>query len=190
MAEMHQIRVRHACLEGKLSLVNLRQAFRQPAAEKVTTPYRLVVYVTGSSDDQRVLEIVEKIGQRQNTHITIAYVVEVQQSMPLDAELPAEIERGEQVLRDAETFATRCVGGKRENVRTELLQARSAGAAIVDEAIDINANAIMLACSIRKKHGRSDVSEAVDYVLRNAPCEVLVIRRALPSWNPTELEQQ
>jgi nucleotide-binding universal stress UspA family protein len=171
-------------------LVNLRQAFRQPTVDKSTGPYRLVVYVTGGPDDHRLLEIVEKIGQRHNTHITIAYVVEVQQSMPLDAELPAEIDRGEEVLRSAEAFATRCVGGKRENVRTELLQARSAGAAIVDEAIEDNANAIMLSCSIRKKHGRAVIGDAVDYVLRNAPCEVIVIRRAMLNWAPDQLEQQ
>jgi nucleotide-binding universal stress UspA family protein len=163
-------------------LVNLRQAFRQQSpTEKPATPNRLVVYVTGGPEDQRLLEIVEKIGQRQNTHITIAYVVEVQQSMPLDAELPAEIERGEAVLRDAEAFASRCVGGKRENVRTELLQARSAGAAIVDEAIDTDANAILLSCSLKKKLGRTQISDTVDYVLRNASCEVVVIRRAMPA---------
>lgn len=171
-------------------MVNLRQAFRHPASDKSTTPYRLVVYVTGGPDDRRLLEIVEKIGQRHNTHITIAFVVEVQQSMPLDAELPAEIDRGEEVLRAAEEFATRCVGGRRESVRTELLQARSAGAAIVDEAIEDNANAIMLSCSIRKKHGRAVIGDTVDYVLRNAPCEVIVIRRGMSNWTPGELEQQ
>jgi len=169
-------------------LVNLRQAFRQPAADKPTRPFRLVVYVTGRSDDQRLLEIVEKIGQRQNTFITIAYVVEVQQSMPLDAELPAEIDHGEHVLHDAELFAARCVAGKRENIRTELLQARSAGAAIVDEAIETDANAILMSCSLHKKHGRTQVGDTVDYVLRNAPCEVMVIRQAMPDWLPGELE--
>lgn len=162
-------------------MVNLRQAFRQVSPDKTGSPYRLVVYVTGGPEDQRLLEIVEKIGQRQNTFITIAYVVEVQQSMPLDAELPAEIERGESVLHAAELFATRCVHGRRDHITTELLQARSAGAAIVDEAIESGADAIMLSCSIRKKHGRAIIGDAVEYVLRNAPCEVMVIRQGLTS---------
>jgi len=162
-------------------LVNLRQAFRQVSPEKAGSPYRLVVYVTGGPEDQRLLEIVEKIGQRQNSFITIAYVVEVQQSMPLDAELPAEIERGESVLHNAELFVTRCVQGRRDHITTELLQARSAGAAIVDEAIESGADAIMLSCSIRKKHGRPILGEAVEYVLRNAPCEVMVIRQGMPN---------
>ena len=161
-------------------MVNLRHAFRQVSPEKTGVPYRLVVYVTGGPEDQRLLEIVDKIGQRQNTFITIAYVVEVQQSMPLDAELPAEIEHGETVLHAAEAYATRCVGGRRDHINTELLQARSAGAAIVDEAIDSEADAIMLSCSVRKKHGRPMIGDAVEYVLRSAPCEVIVIRQEMP----------
>lgn len=170
-------------------MVSLRHAFSHPAVEKTTTSFRVVVHVTGSPDDQRLLEAVAKIALRQNTHVTITYVVEVQQSMPLDAELPGEIDRGEAVLRDAEVLASKLVGGNRENVRTELLQARSAGAAIVDEAIDDGANAIMLSCSIRKKHGRASVGETVQYVLQNAPCEVIVIRQALPNWVPDEVER-
>lgn len=171
-------------------MVNLRQAFRQVSPEQTGTPYRLVVYVTGGPEDKRLLEIVEKIGQRQNTFITIAYVVEVQQSMPLDAELPVEIERGESVLHDAEMFATRCVGGRRDHINTELLQARSAGAAIVDEAIESEADAIMLSCSIRKKHGRPIIGDTIEYVLRTAPCEVIVIRQALPDWPSGKLGGQ
>ncbi len=167
-------------------MVSLRHAFHHPAVERPTTSFRIVVYVTGGPDDHRLLEAVEKIAQRQNTHITITYVVEVQQSMPLDAELPGEIDRGEVVLRDAEVLASKLVGGKRENVRTELLQARSAGAAIVDEAIETGANAIMLSCTIRKKHGRVSVGDTVQYVLQHSPCEVIVIRQAMPNWVPDE----
>ena len=167
-------------------MVNIRQAFRHPVAASPAPPYRIVVYVTGGPEDHRLLEAVDKIAQRQSTHITITYVVEVQQSMPLDAELPTEIDRGEAVLRDAELLASRSVGGKHQNVRTELLQARSAGAAIVDEAIDDRAEAIMLSCTIRKKHGRAGVGDTVQYVLQNAPCEVIVIRQAMT--NPATAE--
>lgn len=170
------------------SLVSLRQAFRQPSIDKLSTPYRYVVYVRGDDSDTRLLQIVEKISQRNNTFITIAFVVEVQQSMPLDAELPAEIERGERVLHEAEQFASRCVGGRRENVRTELLQARSAGAAIVDEAMESGADAILMASVLKKRYGRLEMGEAVEYVLLNAPCEVVVVRQASADWQTHNLE--
>lgn len=169
-------------------MASIRQAFRHHPTDRTAPDYRLVVPVSGGPEDARLLEIVDKISQKSQTFITLVYVVEVAQSMPIDAELPAEIERGENVLREAELLTTRCVGGRRGAITTELLQARSAGAAIVDEAIEHGANAIMLGTSVRKKFGQLSTGETVDYVLRNAPCEVIVIRQAQPGWmaNPVE----
>lgn len=157
-------------------MVNLRQAFRASPAANEANPKRWVVYLTGEPEDDRLLEIVEQVADNPNSHITLAYVVEVQQSMPLDAELPADLLRGEDILGEAETFAARCVGGRRENVTTELLQARSAGAAVVDQAIDEGADAILVACAMKKRFGKFTMGENVDYILRNAPCEVIVVR--------------
>lgn len=161
-------------------MVNIRQAFRPSTPLPDTTPVRYLVYVTGGPEDARLMQIVRQMARQPNTHITLAYVVEVQQSIPLDAELPAEVVRGEQVLHEAGMIATSCVGGKSDHVSTELLQARSAGAAIVDQAMDEDADIILLACSVHRKFGRLTVGETVDYVLRNAACEVHVIRLALP----------
>jgi len=171
-------------------LASIRHAFRHQPAEAAAPNYRLVVPVTGEVEDQRLLDIVDKISQKSNAYITLVYVVEVAQSMPIDAELPGQIERGERVLKDAERFATRCVGGRRGAITTELIQARSAGAAIVDEAIEHGSNAIMLGTSVRKKFGELSTGETVDYVLRNAPCEVIVIRQPTPGWMARPVEWQ
>jgi nucleotide-binding universal stress UspA family protein len=119
------------------------------------------------------------MASHQRVDVTLIYVVEVMQSMPLDAELPHEISRGEQVLADAERRAGAGLDGRCSAMRTELLQARSAGAAIVDEAIEHQAHAIVLGASVRKKMGRLTTGETLEYVLVNAPCEVIVIRHAL-----------
>jgi nucleotide-binding universal stress UspA family protein len=141
---------------------------------------RLLVPVKGTEGDSRVLELVGLFAARQPVAVTLIYVVEVQQSMPLDAELPADIEHGERVLRAAESMATSGLGaaGKQHRISTELLQARSAGAAIVDEAIERGTDAIVMAARIRKRHGKTTAGETVGYVLKNAPCEVIVVRLA------------
>ena len=141
---------------------------------------RLLVPVKGSDGDARILDVLGRFSTGQAVSVTLVHVVEVQQSMPLDAELPTEIEHGERVLRDAEAVATANVGaaGRYHRVATELLQARSAGAAIVDEAIERASDAIVMAARIRKRHGKTTVGETVDYVLKNAPCEVIVVRLA------------
>jgi nucleotide-binding universal stress UspA family protein len=147
----------------------------------------MIVPVSGGPGDERLLETVSKLAVKQNVSVTLVFVVEVDQAMPLDAELPVEIDRGERVLREAEALATRaCVHGRTGAVHTELLQARSAGAAIVDEAIDRNADTIMLAGRLRRKHGRITLGETVDYVLKNAPCEVTLIRLAQPNWQESD----
>lgn len=118
------------------------------------------------------------MASHRQVDVTLVYVVEVMQSMPLDAELPHEIARGEQVLQDAEQSAVARLDGRCAAIRTELLQARSAGAAIVDEAIEHEAQAIVLGVSVRKRMGRLTTGPTLEYVLVNAPCEVVVIRHA------------
>jgi nucleotide-binding universal stress UspA family protein len=141
---------------------------------------RLIVPVNGSSGDARALTLVGDLVHRQPVAITLIYVVEVQQSMPLDAELPAEIDRGEAVLGRAEDLAKSLIAQKVDRLTTDLLQARSAGAAIVDEAIERNADAIVMATTSRVKHGKMHLGETSAYVLKNAPCEVIVVRLAQP----------
>lgn len=174
-------------------MVSLRHVRRQTSNQKTpreAPPTRLVVPVSGDEGDRRLLDIIGKIGARQRVDVTLVFVVEVQQSMPLDAELPYEIERGEQALSSAETLAEQLLGENRHSpVRTELLQARSAGAAIVDEAIDRNADMILLASTLRRKYGRVTTGETIAYVLKNAPCEVILVRLALPDWQSDDMEQ-
>ena len=145
-----------------------------------TTYRRILVPVTGTAGDERVLDLARQLAQKQAATVTLVYVVEVMQSMPLDAELPAEIDRGEAVLGAAEAAARRHLDQKSDQVHTELLQARSAGAAIVDEAIERDADAIVMAACNRKVCGRTTLGDTVEYVLKNAPCEVVVLRQGPP----------
>lgn len=163
-------------------MVSLRQAFRGTQDQPDTGWARAIVPVTDLELDIRLLQIVERIALRQKIEITLVYVVEVMQSMALDAELPSEVTRGEQVLRSAQEHLTRHLEGKRSVISTELLQARSAGAAIVDEAIDRSASVILLSAKLQRKHGQLTIGETVDYVLKNAHCEVLVVRHEMPDW--------
>jgi nucleotide-binding universal stress UspA family protein len=139
---------------------------------------RLVVPVAGSEIDGRVLDILPDLLSKDGGEVTFLFVVEVPQSMPLDAELPAEIEGGERALRHAEQVAKRTLPLRTTHVVTELLQARAVGPAIVDEAIERNAEAIVMTAAIHRRHGRPTLGETTDHVLLHAPCEVVVIRTA------------
>ena len=169
-------------------MVSFRSSFRPRAEERVQTSFKVIVPVSGGSVDRRLIEALRKICYRQAVEITLVYVVEVDQSMPLDAELPDEVNRGESVLRNTADATRSDLDPQVAHVYTELLQARSAGAAIVDEATDKNADAIMVGATLRRQFGRLTIGETVDYVLKHAPCEVIVIRQALPDWITDSME--
>lgn len=141
---------------------------------------RLVVPISGSEADARALDVLPALIGKEGGAVTFLYVVEVPQSMPLDAELPSEVDDGERALRDAERIARKRLHARSTYVVTELLQARAAGPAIVDEAIEREADAILMTSSIHRKHGRATLGETTDHVMLYAPCEVVVVRLAPP----------
>jgi nucleotide-binding universal stress UspA family protein len=137
---------------------------------------RLVVPIAGSEMDDRVLGMLPNLLSSEGGTITFLFVVDVPQSLPLDAELPTDIDIGERALRHAENAARHVLPSRNTTIVTELLQARAIGPAIVDEAIERDAEAIVMTAAIHRRHGRPTLGETTDHVLLNAPCEVVVIR--------------
>ena len=137
---------------------------------------RLVVPVAGSEMDDRVLGMLPNLLNSEGGTITFLFVVEVPQAMPLDAELPTDIDVGERALRHAENAARQALPSRNTTIVTELLQARAVGPAIVDEAIRRDAEAIVMTATIHRRHGRPTLGETTEHVRLNAPCEVVVIR--------------
>jgi nucleotide-binding universal stress UspA family protein len=79
------------------------------------------------------------------------------------------------MLVEAESIA------KKQNfeVEGEILHAREAGPAIVDEAIERQADLILLGTGYDDVFGQYHLGRVVQYTLRNAPCEVWVCRHAV-----------
>src|SRR3712207_5432554 len=139
---------------------------------------RLVVPVSGSAIDDRVLDILPDLLSADGATVTFLFVVEVPQAMPLDAELPADVDAGERALQHAEKRARRSLPTRTTRVLSELLQARAVGPAIIDEAIERDADAIVMSATIHRKHGRPTLGGTVEHVLLHAPCEVVILRTA------------
>ncbi|MGE3797559.1 MAG: universal stress protein, partial [Thermomicrobiales bacterium] len=133
---------------------------------------RIIVPVTGGEEDEKILALANELSSHKQISITLVYVVEVPQALPLDADLPAEIDRGEMVLARAQQLASHLIPAPHQHVSTDLLQSRSAGAAIVDESIERGADAILMATRIRVLHGKQTSGETAAYVIKNAPCDV------------------
>jgi nucleotide-binding universal stress UspA family protein len=154
-----------------------------PASEKNVAYYRIIVPVHGTEADKHAIELAGMIGGGKQAELVLVHVVEVAQALPLEADMPIEVGHGENALRDAENSA-KSATSRIGRVTPELLQARSAGAAIVDEAVERGADVIVMALCQHMRHGQPTGGSTVPYVLQNAPCEVIVTR--LPSdiaWN-------
>ena len=64
----------------------------------------------------------------------------------------------------------------------DLLQAREVAAALVDEAIEVGADAIIVGLPYRQRLGGDfAMGDAIPYVFQNAPCEVIVVREPVAS---------
>jgi nucleotide-binding universal stress UspA family protein len=146
------------------------------ASENIVPYRRILVPVHGTEADKRAIELATLIGTGKNAEMVLVYVVEVAQSLPLEADMPSEVDTGEDVLQGAERWARQTADGRVGRISPELLQARSAGAAIVDEAIERGADVIVMALCNHMRHGQPTPGETVPYVMQNAPCEVVVAR--------------
>ena len=95
--------------------------------------------------------------------------------VPLDQELDAQLDDLEE--QAAASLAEAVQLGDENEVRVEpvTVRARSLGRAIVEQAADRGSDLIVVGSSPRWRRQSAFFSPTVDYVLRNAPCEVLVV---------------
>jgi nucleotide-binding universal stress UspA family protein len=133
---------------------------------------RLLVPVNGAASDKQAIELACSVAKRNKAKIYAIYVIEVKRTLPLDAEIEPEIQKGEQVLDAAERYAS----GADYEVSTEILQAREVGPAMVDEAVERGVDVIIMGVIYKKKFGEFTVGKTANYVLKNAPCWVWVCR--------------
>ncbi len=133
----------------------------------------LLVPLDGSEASLRALAIACDIARRSKScGVSAVHVIEVPRRLPLDSEMLAEIDRGEQILEQAEALAQE----REVALDGDLLQARQAGPAIVDEATERGTGAIVIGVEYHRPHGAFQLGRLPRYALVHAPCEVWLIR--------------
>lgn len=134
---------------------------------------RIVVPLAGTAIDPDLVRLAVTLGKPSKAELLAVHVIEVRWNLPLDAVLEAELDRGEELLADAARIAEQAGG----HLRTELLQAREAAAAIIDTARERGADLVLIGMPYRKRLGRTYVSRTVEGVYLGAPCAVLAYRQ-------------
>lgn len=146
--------------------------------EPATSPAfrRAVVALSGHPNGQRLIRIAAEMAKAHKAELIGVHVVEIDWSMPLDMDIAARSDEIQQVLDLAEG-AAEAVGVTLESV---LLQARDVGAALVDEAIEREADLLIVGLAYRTKFGGDfAMGRTIPYVLKNAPCAVWVVREPI-----------
>ncbi len=134
---------------------------------------RAVLHLSGGPVDNDVVEFGCKLARADHAELVAVYVVEVDWRHSLDDDLEAEREEASRALDVAEGLAERA----RVRLDTQLLQARDVGAALVDEAVALGADAIVLGLPYKVRFGGDfALGLTIPYVFKNAPCRVFVIR--------------
>lgn len=145
-------------------------AVPEPSSSAV---HRIVVAVNGGPSDERIVQIASELARPAKGELVAVHVVEIGWSLPLDADVAARSEEAQRVLDVAESTAE----DSKMRLETVLLQARDVGAAIVDEASERGADLLVVGLPYRKRFGGDfAIGTTVPYILKNAPCAVMVIR--------------
>jgi len=134
------------------------------------------VPVDGGPLDEEMVAYAADLAKRHRARLYSVYVIEVKRTLPLEVDLPAEVEKGEGILQKAEEVARRA----KQDIETEVLQARDAGTAIVEEAERRGIDLIVMGLRYRKQYDQFYLGSTVMYILKNASCRVCVCREPIP----------
>jgi APA family basic amino acid/polyamine antiporter len=120
---------------------------------------------------EEVLATAIKLAEEQSARLTAMHVIKV----PLDKGLEAPLHDEEEQAAASLAEATEIAGEHGVTVEGRIVRARALGPAIVDEAKASGADLILMGSAPRWRRQSRFFSPTVDYVLRRAPCEVMVV---------------
>jgi len=137
---------------------------------------RVVIALNGGTSDGPIVALVSRFA-RTGTELIAVHIVEIDWTLPLDADIAGHSEEAQRVLDMAEAVAE----DNKARLTPVLLQARDVGAALVDEASERNADLLVVGMPYRKRFGGEfAIGRTIPYVLKNAPCAVWVVREPIP----------
>lgn len=159
----------HIPLTDRLSIEKIEVPEFAPLALK-----RVLVPTLGGRSTE-VVQHACAVAREFDAELTLLYVIEVPETLPLDTIIGSGHYFGQQALSRAEAIAREA--GVRI-VRTRMMQSRRAGETIVEVAREIGADLILLGAAPRRVRGASPLSSTIAHVMRAASCRVWIANMA------------
>ena len=132
--------------------------------------HKILVPVVGTEADEEAIRLACRLTKKNKGRIWAVYVITIKRTLPIDAEIEPEIKKAEAMLDCMEIVAEEedC------EIETDLLQAREAAPAIIDEAVERQVGLILMGGTYGRLFGRFSLGNVVPDVLKNAPCRVIL----------------
>lgn len=137
--------------------------------------HKILVPVSGGEADDEAIKLACRLAKRDKGKIWAVYVITVKRALPIDAEIESEIRKAEGILDHVESVAEE----QDYEIETDLLQAREAGPTIIEEAVGRDADLILMGVKYKRRFGQFSLGSAVPYVLKNAPCRVILYHQPI-----------
>ena len=132
--------------------------------------HKILVPVVGTEADEEAMKLACRLAKKDKGKVWSVYVVTIKRALPLDAEIEPEIQKAENILDHIETIAEE----EDYEVETDVLQAREAGPAIIDEAVERGIDLVLMGVKYKRWFGQFSLGNVVPYVLKNSPCPVIL----------------
>ncbi len=140
------------------------------------TPHKILVAVNGAATDEEAVRFASRLSLRSRAVVLAVTVIEVPRGFALGTMDAAIVDAAEKLLARAEV-----IGKDYEvAVKTEVLQAREAASALVDEITERQVDLVVIGMTYRERFGDFYMGRTAPHILQHAPCRVLLLREPPP----------
>lgn len=157
------------------SKVEFEVARRAEEVKTVSEFSNILVPTLGTLFSERMIALACKLAKIDGATVTAIYVVELPMTLPPDVEIPPrEMEKGTEILEEAKLIAKKFD----VKIKTRIEKARVAGKMIVDLSTKEGYDLIICSAPGEKERRGRIYGRTIDYIFRQAPCDVIVEKAA------------
>ncbi len=131
----------------------------------------IVASINGGHNDHKVLDIAADEASRLHAGLTLLYVIVVGWDRGLNQSDDAALRECDKTIENAEGYLKK--HDSRTSSESTVVQARSAGGAIVEHARQNDADLVVIGTRRYLGHDSLELGPTASHVLKNAPCRVV-----------------
>ena len=166
-------------MRNLLSLPQRSKVSTRESVERGVAFNKVLAVVTGGAADEGVLAHAANLVRPVKGRLHVLYVIEVDRSLPIDAEIGPAAAKGEDILQRTEEI----VHLPSSEFDAHMVQAREVGPAVVSEAIAREVDALVVGTEFPSSYGAFTIGPDIPFILEHAPCLVVLRREAPPEKN-------